>query len=83
LKEKKLLLSAHLRDLLALNLDNDFSYLIPDLISFSVAMTLAGLRTFARIMFCFAAVAHTKSLGVDLDGLLKRNIHLSPQKRDL
>ena len=72
-------LSAPLRDMLALNLDNNFCDLIPDLIALSITMALAGLRTFARIMLCLASMAHTKSLGVDLDGLLKRNIHTSPQ----
>ena len=49
------------------------------MIAFRIIMALASGSTFARVMFSLATMAHTKSLGVNLDGLLKRNIRLSPQ----
>lgn len=38
------------------NLNHRFSDPVPDFITFSVAMTLAGLRTFARIMLCLTSM---------------------------
>jgi hypothetical protein len=74
-----LVASVAMLHLLALNLNNDFCDLIPDVVAFVIILPLARRGTFARIKFCLAAMAYTKSLGVDLNGLLKRNIHTSPQ----